>query len=82
MKEKSAFRRFTDKLYGGIDLTWPGIILYAVGTAVFMLHTGNALGAALSLCVIPFLPGDAVKIVAAVLLTLPVKKAVKAIHNT
>ena len=34
MKEKSAFRRFTDKLYGGIDLTWPGIILYAVGTAV------------------------------------------------
>ena len=27
-------RRFTDKLYGGISLTWPGIILYAVGTAV------------------------------------------------
>ena len=57
-------------------------ILYAVGTAVFMLHTGNALGAALSLCVIPFLPGDAVKIIAAVLLTLPVKKAVKAVHNS
>ena len=34
MKEKSPFRRFTDKLYGGIDLTGPGIILYAVGTAV------------------------------------------------
>ena len=34
MKEKSTFRRLTDKLYGGIDLTWSGIILYALGTAV------------------------------------------------
>ena len=31
---------------------------------------------------VPFLPGDAVKIVAAVLLTGPVRKAVKAIHNS
>ena len=36
-------------------------VLYAIGTAWFMIQTGNALGAALSLCVIPFLPGDAVK---------------------
>ena len=57
-------------------------ILYAVGTVVFMLHTGNALGAALSLCVIPFLPGDAVKIAAAVMLTVPVRKAVYSIHNS
>ncbi|MBQ4045856.1 MAG: hypothetical protein II627_05355 [Lachnospiraceae bacterium] len=34
MEERSAFRRFTDKLYGGINLTWPGVILYAIGTAV------------------------------------------------
>ena len=34
MEKRSALRRFTDKLYGGINLTWPGIILYAVGTAV------------------------------------------------
>ena len=34
MKQKSALRRFTDKLYGGIRLTWPGVILYAVGTAI------------------------------------------------
>ena len=27
-------RRATDKLYGGINLTWLGVILYAVGTAV------------------------------------------------
>ena len=52
------------------------VILYAVGTAVFMLHTGNALGAALSLCVIPFLPGDTVKIAAAAFLTVPVRKAI------
>ena len=34
MKEKSVFRKFTDKLYGGINLTWLGVILYAVGTAI------------------------------------------------
>ena len=34
MEKRSALRNFTDKLYGGINLTWPGIILYAVGTAV------------------------------------------------
>ncbi len=34
MEKKSALRRITDKLYGGIDLTWPKLILYAAGTAV------------------------------------------------
>lgn len=52
------------------------VLLYLIGTAVFILHTGNGLGAALSLCVIPFLPGDAVKIAAAAFLTVPVRRAV------
>ena len=34
MEKRSTLRRFTDKLYGGINLTWPCIILYAVGAAV------------------------------------------------
>ena len=37
-------------------------VLYTIGTAWFMIQSGNALGTALSLCVVPFLPGDAVKI--------------------
>ena len=56
-------------------------LLYLVGTVNFMLHTGNGLGAALALCVVPFLIGDAVKIAAATLLTVPVRKAVKLIKN-
>ena len=40
-------------------------LLYACGTAWFMLATGNALIPSLALCVIPFLPGDAAKIAAA-----------------
>ena len=55
-------------------------VLYTVGTAWFMIQTGNGLGAALGLCVLPFLPGDAVKIAAAALLAGPVKKAVKGIN--
>lgn len=34
MEKRSGLRRFTDKLYGGIELTWLGVVLYAVGTAV------------------------------------------------
>ena len=51
-------------------------VLYAIGTAWFVIQTGNAAGAALSLCVVPFLPGDALKIAAAVMLTVPVRRAV------
>lgn len=41
---------------------------YVLGTAWFMFLTGTGLVAALFLCVIPFLPGDAFKIFAALLL--------------
>ena len=57
------------------------VILYAVGTAWFMIQTGNTLGGALGLCVVPFLPGDAVKIAAATLLTVPVRRAVSSMNS-
>ena len=50
-------------------------VLYLIGTAWFLLQTGQTLAGALSLCVLPFLPGDAVKIAAASLLTPPLRKA-------
>ena len=34
MEERGSLRKFTDKLYGGITLTWLGVILYAVGVAI------------------------------------------------
>lgn len=34
MEERLTFKKITDKLYGGINLTWLGVILYAVGAAV------------------------------------------------
>lgn len=36
-------------------------LLYALGTAWFCLMTGSGLQAALAVCVLPFLPGDALK---------------------
>ena len=44
------------------------LALYALGTAWFMFQTGNGLSAALGLCVLPFLPGDAIKMIAVTLL--------------
>ena len=57
------------------------VLLYTIGTVNFMLHTGNGLGAALSLCVIPFLPGDAVKVAGATLIRQTLKKAVSVINE-
>ena len=51
-------------------------VLYTVGTAWFMIQTGDGLGAALGLCVLPFLPGDAVKIAAVTLIVPTVKKGI------
>ena len=52
------------------------LVLYLIGTLWFMKQSGNAFGAALSFCVLPFLPGDAVKIAAAALLAPPLRMAV------
>ena len=51
------------------------LAIYVLGTAWFVIQTGNGLVAALSLCVLPFLPGDAIKIGAASLLARPIRKA-------
>ena len=42
---------------------------YLLGTVWFLMLTGSGLAAALGSCVVPFLPGDAVKIAAAAFLT-------------
>lgn len=39
--------------------------LYLCGTAWYLVWTGTRLGAALMACVVPFLPGDALKMLAA-----------------
>lgn len=49
--------------------------LYGVGTAWFILQTANTLAAALSICVVPFLLGDILKIVAVSVIASPVRRA-------
>ena len=51
-------------------------ILYAIGTAWFMIRLDQEFGYALTVCVLPFLPGDAAKIAVVTLLAEPVRKAV------
>ncbi len=51
--------------------------LYIIGTAWFMFVTGMTLEASLAACVIPFIPGDIIKMVAVVLIGLPVEAAIR-----
>ena len=49
------------------------LVCYAVGTAWFIAQTGVTLIGALGTCVIPFLPGDAAKIVIATVLGISLR---------
>lgn len=57
---------------------------YALGTAWFMYLNQASLATALSLCVVPFLPGDLLKITAATLITWRMRalRLIQAVHHT
>lgn len=51
------------------------VVLYAFGTAWFCVYSGTGVVAALSVCVVPFLIGDAIKIAVVAVLTPQLEKA-------
>lgn len=53
------------------------LVAYAFGTAWFCYSTGTGLSAALALCVIPFVPGDLVKIIVAAVIAPTVAKQIR-----
>ena len=59
-----------------LNLVLGTLVIYILGTAWFILQTGNSLASAMGLCVLPFLPGDATKIVATTLLAWPIRRAI------
>ncbi len=62
------------KLRGMVaGMTLGTLALYILGTAWFMLFTDSELTAALAGCVMPFLPSDVLKIVAASALAVPLR---------
>ncbi|MDR2513724.1 MAG: biotin transporter BioY [Christensenellaceae bacterium] len=61
--------RFGHKLPSALLAMVLGLVVtYALGLAWFMYSTGSSLAASLPLCVLPFLPGDAAKILVSALL--------------
>ena len=52
-------------------------LLYLLGTAWFIAVSHMSVSGALAACVLPFLPGDAVKIAAVVMLALPLERALR-----
>lgn len=53
------------------------VILYIIGNAWYVWQTGTSFFAALGLCVVPFLPGDVIKLVAASVLGYELNKRLK-----
>ena len=55
---------------------------YALGTVWFMVTTGRGLTESLVMCVIPFIPGDVLKVVAAVAVCEALRKPLKTYIKT
>ena len=60
-----------------ISMALATAVLYIIGTAWFMVQTQMTLAASLAACVIPFLPGDLIKIIAVMLVAPPIEVALK-----
>lgn len=79
----------TQRILGWINVIWAvpvGMILgtlacYVFGTAWFMIATGTPLASALMACVVPFLIGDAIKIVCASAITIALRDRLTAIMS-
>ena len=52
------------------------VVLYIFGTVWYVLMTGNNFAAAATVCVLPFLPVDTIKIVAATAIIKPLRKLI------
>jgi biotin transport system substrate-specific component len=52
-------------------------ILYTLGTAWFCILSGSALSKAMTLCVLPFIPGDLIKIFIALVIGPELRKRIK-----
>ncbi len=57
------------------------LALYAVGALWFVAQTDEGVGAALLLCVVPFLAGDAVKIAVAAAVIFPLRKKIRRLEE-
>lgn len=66
-----------NRIWGIAGMILGTLVAYAFGTAWFCYSTGTGLSAALTLCVIPFIPGDLVKIVVAALVAPTVVKQIR-----
>ncbi len=70
--------RLQERFWGRCVLLLLGTaVCYVLGTAWFVKTSGRTLAESLSLCVVPFLPGDAAKIALAAFLTPRLRKALK-----
>lgn len=70
--------RLQERFWGRCVLLLGGTaVCYGLGTAWFMQTSGRTLAESLTLCVIPFLPGDAAKIALAAFLTPRLRKAMR-----
>ena len=73
-RNSSGFRKYAAMF---ISMFIATAVLYLIGTAWFIAQAKMTLAASMAACVIPFLPGDLIKIIAVMLVAPPIETALK-----
>ena len=61
------------KIYGILGVILGTTVLYIIGTYWFMFVSGKELAYALGACILPFIPGDIIKLIIAVVVGYKLK---------
>ena len=78
-RDSRGVKQYTALLIGMIS---GNLMLYAFGTAWFCILNGTDILSALTICVVPFLLGDALKIIVVMLLAPQLEKAIAKLPDT
>lgn len=72
----SGYFSYDNKSRNAFGMILGTIVLYIFGTAWFVIQTSTPVFSSLALCVLPFLPGDALKIAASAVLSPMIRRRI------
>jgi biotin transport system substrate-specific component len=75
LRKSPRSRRYAECIRYALSMAISTVLLYACGTAWFAILTGSTVAASLAICVLPFLIGDAIKIIIACLVAPKLRSA-------
>ena len=78
-RNSTGFKKYTVMV---IAMLLGSVVIYTIGLAQFMLLTGMNLTASIMACMVPFIPGDLLKMALVAIITPALERALKIIYSS